>query len=60
VPQDFETMTDHVMSYIARETDERLAVTSIMSNRFVGGQRLSEGEWQGARKSAREFRAYLT
>ena len=53
-------MTDHVMSYIARETDERLAVTSIMSNRFVGGQRLSEGEWQGARKSAWEFRAYLT
>ena len=53
-------MTDHVMSYIARETDERLAVTSIMSNRFVGGQRLSDGEWQQAQKERAEFRAYLT
>jgi NitT/TauT family transport system substrate-binding protein len=60
VPQDFETMTDLVMNYIARENDERPPVASMMSNRFVGGLRLSDGEWQQAQKSALEFWAYVT
>jgi hypothetical protein len=60
VAQDFETMTDLVMNYIARENDERPPAARVISNRFVGGLHLSEGEWQGARKSAREFRACMT
>jgi hypothetical protein len=43
-------MSDLVMSYIPRENDERPAVASIMSNGFVGGLGLSDGEWQQAQK----------
>jgi len=60
VAQDFETMTDLVMNYIARGNDERPPVTSMMSDRFVGGLRLSEREWQQAQKNALEFRPYVT
>jgi hypothetical protein len=60
VPQDFETMTNLVMTYIARENDERPAVARIMSNGLVGGRRLSDGEWQQAQKDALEFRACVT
>src|SRR6266481_8012446 len=35
--KDYETMTDLVMKYLAREDDQRPEVAKMMTNRFVGG-----------------------
>ena len=59
-PKDYETMTDLVMKYIARDTDKRPQVSEIMTNRFVGGLKLSPVEWAEAQKNAQEFRPYVS
>jgi NitT/TauT family transport system substrate-binding protein len=59
-PQDYETMTDLVMKYIAREDDKRPSVADLMTNRFAGVLKLSPAEWDQAQKNAGEFRAYVS
>ena len=59
-PKDYETMTDLVMKYIAREDDKRPVVADLMTNRFVGGLKLSPAEWEEAQKNAAEFHAYVS
>ena len=53
-------MTDLVMKYIAREDDKRPVVADLMTNRFVGGLKLSPAEWEEAQKNAAEFHAYVS
>jgi hypothetical protein len=31
-----------------------------MTNKFTGGIKFSDGEWQTAQKNCQEFRAYVT
>jgi hypothetical protein len=59
-PKDYETMTDLVMKYVAREDDKRPSVADMMTNRFVGGLKFTAAEWDQAQKNAQEFRAYVS
>jgi len=47
-PKDYETMTDLVMRYVAREDDKRPPVPDMMTNRFAGGLKLPPAEWDVA------------
>jgi NitT/TauT family transport system substrate-binding protein len=58
-PNDYESMTDLVMKYLAKEGDQRPEVRTMMTNRFVGDQKPSAAEWDEMQKNAHEFRAYL-
>jgi NitT/TauT family transport system substrate-binding protein len=58
--KDYETMTDLVMKYLAREDDQRPEVAKMMTNRFVGGLKLSPAEWEQAQKNAQEYRVYVS
>jgi len=59
-PKDYETMTDLVMKYLAREGDPRPDVAGMVTNRFAGNVKLSASEWEQAQKNSGEFRTYLT
>ncbi len=59
-PKDYETMTDLVMKYIAREGDARPAVADMITSRFAGNIKLSDAEWTVAQKNCTEFRAYVS
>jgi hypothetical protein len=43
-PKDYETMTDLVMKYVAREDDKRPPVPDMMTNRFARGLKLPPAE----------------
>ena len=59
-PHDYEAMTDLVMKYLAHEGDHRPEIANMVTNRFVGGLKLSPTEWDQARKNAQEFRPYVS
>jgi NitT/TauT family transport system substrate-binding protein len=59
-PKAYEAMTDLVMKYVAKPEDKRPEVASIMTNKFAGGLKLSDSEWDQALKNCQEFRAYVT
>jgi NitT/TauT family transport system substrate-binding protein len=59
-PKDYEAMTDLVMKYIAKPEDKRPDIANMMSNKFVGGLKLSDAEFAAAQKNCAEFRAYVT
>jgi hypothetical protein len=53
-------MTDLVMKYIAKEGEKRPAVADMLTNKFVGGIKLSDAEWATANKGLDEFKGYLS
>jgi ABC-type nitrate/sulfonate/bicarbonate transport system substrate-binding protein len=59
-PKDYESMTDLVMKYLAKEGDQRPEVPKMMTNRFVGDHKPSAAEWDQMQKNAQEFRTYLS
>jgi ABC-type nitrate/sulfonate/bicarbonate transport system substrate-binding protein len=59
-PNDYESMTDLVMKYIAKEGDQRPDVRKMMTNQFVGDHKPSPAEWDQMQKNAQEFRTYLS
>jgi ABC-type nitrate/sulfonate/bicarbonate transport system substrate-binding protein len=59
-PKDYEAMTDLVMKYVARPEDKRPAIDSMMTNKFAGGIKFTDAEWDQALKNCREFRSYVT
>jgi len=59
-PKDYETMTDLVMKYVAREGDKRPAVAELMTNSFTGGLKLSPEEWEQAQNNAQQCRSYVS
>jgi ABC-type nitrate/sulfonate/bicarbonate transport system substrate-binding protein len=59
-PDAYETQTDLIMRYVAKPGDKRPTADSMMTNRFVGSVKLSEAEFDKARKNSEEFRAYIT
>jgi NitT/TauT family transport system substrate-binding protein len=59
-PKDYESMTDLVMKYLAKEGDQRPEVVNMMTNQFVGDHKPSAAEWDQMQKNAQEFRAYLS
>jgi ABC-type nitrate/sulfonate/bicarbonate transport system substrate-binding protein len=58
--KDYEAMTDLVMKYIAKPDDKRPSVDSMMTNKFTGGIKFTDAEWDQAQKNSQEFRAYVT
>jgi ABC-type nitrate/sulfonate/bicarbonate transport system substrate-binding protein len=58
-PKDYETMTDLVVKYLAKEGDPRPDVASTMTNRFAGQVKLSAAEWDQVQKNSAEFRTFL-
>ncbi|MBV9827154.1 MAG: ABC transporter substrate-binding protein [Alphaproteobacteria bacterium] len=59
-PEDYETMADMVMRYLAGPGAKRPDVSSLLTNRFIGALKLNEPEFAEAQKNAEEFRAYVT
>lgn len=59
-PEAYETQTDLIMRYVAKPGDKRPTADSMMTNRFVGSVKVSESEYETARKNSQEFRAYIT
>jgi NitT/TauT family transport system substrate-binding protein len=59
-PKDYEAQTDLVMKYIAKPDDKRPTVDSMMTNKYVGGIKLTDAEFDQAQKNSQEFRAYVT
>jgi NitT/TauT family transport system substrate-binding protein len=59
-PRDYQTMTDLVMKYLAKEGDTRPETAKIMTNQFVGDLKPSAADWDQMQKNAQEFRAYLS
>ena len=59
-PKDFDSMTDLVMKYVAREGEKRPVAGEIMTNKFAGEVKLSSAEWDKALKGAQEFRGFLS
>lgn len=59
-PKDYQTMTDLVMKYLAKEGDPRPDITKVMTNQFVGGVKPTAAEFEQMQKNAAEFRAYLS
>ena len=58
-PNDYESMTDLVMKYVAKEGDQRPDVRKMMTNQFVGDHKPSPAEWDQMQKNTHEFRTYL-
>jgi ABC-type nitrate/sulfonate/bicarbonate transport system substrate-binding protein len=59
-PKDFETMTDLVMKYLAKDSDQRPDIAKMMTNQFVGELKPSPTEWEQMQKNGLEFRPYLS
>jgi ABC-type nitrate/sulfonate/bicarbonate transport system substrate-binding protein len=59
-PEDYEAMTDLVMKYLAKESDQRPDVPKMMTNQFVGDHKPSPVEWDQMQENAQEFRTYLS
>jgi hypothetical protein len=59
-PKAYETQTDLIMRYVAKPSDKRPTVDSMMTNRFVGSVKISGAEFDKAQKNSEEFRAYVT
>jgi len=59
-PEDYEGMTDLVMKYLAKESDQRPDVPKMMTNQFVGDHKPSPVEWDQMQANAQEFRTYLS
>jgi len=59
-PKDYETMTNLVMKYLAKEGDQRPEMAKVMTNQFVGGLKPSPADWDQMQKNAQEFHAYLS
>lgn len=59
-PKHYEAMTDMVMKYIAKEGEKRPAVDDMLTNKFVGGIKLTDAEWAQAMKGMDEFKGYLS
>ncbi len=48
------------MKYVACDTDKRPDVAAMMTNRFVGGIKLTPAEWEQTQKNAREFHSFVS
>lgn len=59
-PTAYEAQTDLIMRYVAKPGDKRPAVDSMMTNRFVGGVKVSVAEFDRVQKNSEDFRAYVT
>ncbi|MGB6539033.1 MAG: ABC transporter substrate-binding protein [Xanthobacteraceae bacterium] len=59
-PRTYEAQTDLIMRYVAKPGDKRPTADSMMTNRFVGGVKLSAAEFDQVEKNSKDFRAYLT
>ena len=58
-PEDYQSMTDLVMTYAVSPGDARPDVASTFTNDFVGSVRCTPEEWAKAEAAAKPFRRYL-
>lgn len=59
-PEDYQTMTDLVMEYIASPGDKPPRQSDLFSNDLVGGVKFTAEEWNAAEVKAEPFRKYLS
>jgi hypothetical protein len=59
-PKAYETQTDLIMRYVAKLGDKRPTTDSMMTNRFVGGVKVSAAEFDQMKKNSKDFRTYVT
>ncbi len=59
-PKAMDDMIDLTMEYVVKDGSKRPARDALMTNRFAGGVKLSDTEWQQAVTSSREFAKFLT
>ena len=55
-----DDMIDLTMEYVIKDGSKRPARDALMTNRFVGGVKLTDAEWQQAAAAGREFAKFLT
>jgi NitT/TauT family transport system substrate-binding protein len=59
VPQDYESMTELVMKYIADKDDKTPAQTALFTNDYAGTLKLDQSEWDKAMANAKPYRSFL-
>jgi ABC-type nitrate/sulfonate/bicarbonate transport system substrate-binding protein len=59
VPEDYQTMTDLVMKYVASTDDKPPTQSDIFTNDLVGKVKFTADEWKTAEAKAEPFRKYL-
>ena len=59
LPDDYESMTDLTMTYVAEKTDKRPEQMALFTNDHAGTLKLTDAEWDQAMAKASPFRAYL-
>ncbi len=59
-PEDYQSMTDLVMKYIASPNDTPPRQSDLFSNDLVGSVSLTPDEWKAAEAKAEPFRKYLS
>lgn len=60
MPQDYETMTELVMKYVADKTDKQPEQKALFTNDYAGKLKLTQTEWDKAMENAKPFRQYLS
>jgi NitT/TauT family transport system substrate-binding protein len=60
VPQDYATMTDLVMKYIADKGDKTPSQEALFTNQFAGKVKLTQTEWDKAMESAKPYRKFVS
>jgi NitT/TauT family transport system substrate-binding protein len=58
-PEDYQSMTELVMKYVAEQTDKTPAQSALFTNDFAGKIKLTEAEWAKAMENAKPYRQYL-
>jgi hypothetical protein len=59
VPEDYRSMTDLVMKYVADKDDKAPAQSDLFTNSYAGKVQLSQAELDKATENAKPFRQYL-
>jgi NitT/TauT family transport system substrate-binding protein len=60
VPDDYRTMTELVMKYVADSGDKEPDQKSLFTNQYAGQLKLTQEEWDQAMDRSKPYRAYLS
>ncbi len=60
VPDDYKSMTELVMKYVADGADKEPGQSALFTNEYAGKLKLTQEEWDQATDKAKPFRAFLS
>jgi NitT/TauT family transport system substrate-binding protein len=58
-PEDYQSMTDLVMKYVAEPSDKTPAQSALFTNEFAGKVKFTQADWDKAMENAKPYRQYL-